>query len=66
MQVFTNPVVETKTIMDEERQQVSFVAYPVGGGNHVRYLTTKGLEHYGPSLYDMPMYMNLKELRDDS
>lgn len=29
------------------------------------YLITDGLEHYGPSIYDRPMYITREELMND-
>lgn len=48
-EVMTKP----KVIKSGKYTQVSFEAVSLDSGEPIDYLLTKGLEHYGPSIYDI-------------
>ena len=70
--LITDPAVSVTEINGEEKRQVRFSALielmtgtgRVGKSNEQNYLVTEGLEHYGPSLYNMPVYISRKELQE--
>ena len=72
--LITDPVVTVTEINGEKKRQVRFTAYiesvsgtgRVGKSNEQSYLVTEGLEHYGPSLYNMPQYLSRKELKGNT
>lgn len=51
-EVTSDPVVTTHSHGD----RVEFMARDVNSGHEIRYILSEGYEHYGPQIYDMPMY----------
>ena len=44
-----------------QRNQIRWVG-AVEGSEDIHFLTTEGLEHYGPRIYDFPAYVGVKEI----
>lgn len=62
--LITDPAVTVTEINGEKKRQVRFSACIIKRGEEDKiqdYLVTEGLEHYGPSLYNMPQYISLKD-----
>lgn len=57
-----DPVVSETEVFDTVRRQVRFVGV-TPEGEEVSYLTTEGLEHYGPSISDHKEYMTIEEIQ---
>lgn len=56
--VVTSDVKENTVIIDGKgRKQYSWFARNVDADHEVEYLVTEGLEHYGPKLYSVPIYL---------
>ncbi len=55
--VKTEPIEEVKG----DLTQISFIG-SVKGQDDIRFLMTKGLEHYGPNIYEFPAYVGVKNI----
>lgn len=61
--VIADPVVDEVEVLDKMHKRYQWTAINVDTGEQIPYTITEGLEHYGPSLYTEPAYLDRPRLR---
>jgi hypothetical protein len=64
--VINTPVVDQIEIRGKIYDRYNWTAIDIDSGKQLSYTITEGLEHYGPSLYTEPAYVNIQEWMRDT